>query len=131
MAATVGVDNNGNLGKILVDSKGRTLYLFKKDSGTKSACTGPCASAWPPLRASGKPIVGSGANAVVGTITRSDGMPQLTYNGHPVYLYSGDQKAGQTNGEGLSAFGAAWFALSSAGNQVSGQASSSGGGTGY
>src|SRR6185503_16778021 len=60
--ATVGVAKTG-LGKILVDSQGRTLYLFKKDSGTKSECTGACASAWPPLRANGKVTVGSGANA--------------------------------------------------------------------
>src|SRR6185503_8682375 len=58
--ATVGVANNGNLGKILVDAQGRTLFLFQKDSGTKSACTGACAAAWPPLRASGKPVVGTG-----------------------------------------------------------------------
>ena len=84
--ATVDVANSG-LGKILVDSQGRTLYLFKKDSGTKSACTGACASAWPPLRANGKPTVGGGANAsMVGTTTRSDGKPQVTYNGHPLYL---------------------------------------------
>ena len=120
------------LGKILVDSKGRTLYLFKKDSGTKSACSGACASAWPPLRANGKPTVGGGANAsLVGTTTRSDGKPQVTYNGHPLYLYAGDQKAGDTNGQGLTAFGAGWYALTPAGNQVSGPASSSGGSSGY
>jgi predicted lipoprotein with Yx(FWY)xxD motif len=129
--ATVGAANS-NLGTILVDSQGRALYLFQKDSGTKSACFGACASAWPPLRASGKPTVGSGTNAsLVGTATRSDGKPQVTYNGHPLYLYQGDQKAGDTNGQGLTAFGGGWFALSSAGNQVSGQPSSSGGGTGY
>src|SRR4051794_7979279 len=113
--ATLGVANT-SLGNVLVDSQGRTLYLFKKDSGTKSACFGACASAWPPLRASGKPSVGSGANAsLVGTSNRSDGKPQVSYNGHPLYLYSGDQKAGDTNGQGLTAFGAGWFALSSAG----------------
>jgi len=123
--ATVGVANSG-LGKILVDSQGRTLYLFKKDAGTKSACFGACAGAWPPLRATGKPVVGSGARAsVVGTTTRSDGKPQVTYNGHPLYLYAGDQKAGDTNGQGITDFGAAWYALSPAGNQVSGQPSSS------
>jgi predicted lipoprotein with Yx(FWY)xxD motif len=96
----------------------------------KSACFGACASDWPPLRASGKPTVSSGANAsMVGTTTRSDGKPQVTYNGHPLYLYTGDQKPGDTNGEGLTPFGGGWFALSPAGNQVSGQASSSGGGT--
>jgi predicted lipoprotein with Yx(FWY)xxD motif len=127
-AATLGVSSTG-LGKVLVDSQGRTLYLFKKDSGTTSACSGSCAASWPPLRATGKPTVGSGANAsLVGTAKRSDGAPQVTYNGHPLYTFSGDSAAGQTNGQGVNAFGAAWFALTSAGNQASGQSSSSGGG---
>ncbi|MEN3280245.1 MAG: hypothetical protein V7607_1385 [Solirubrobacteraceae bacterium] len=127
--ATVGVANNGNLGKILDNSDGRTLYLFAKDSGTNSACTGACASAWPPLRASGKPSVGVGASAsVVGTTRRSDGQPQVTYNGHPLYTYAGDQNPGDTNGEGLTAFGGGWFALSPAGTQVTGTGSNGGGG---
>ena len=127
--ATVGVGKTG-LGTILVDSQGRTLYLFKKDSGTKSECTGACASAWPPLRANGKATVGSGANAsLVGSVTRSDGKPQVTYNGHPLYLYSGDSSPGDTNGQGVTAFGAGWFALTAAGTQVSGQSSNSGGGS--
>jgi predicted lipoprotein with Yx(FWY)xxD motif len=138
-AATIGTASEGNLGTILVDSQGRTLYLFQKDSGTKSACSGACASAWPPLRDSGKPTAGSGLNAsLVGSIPRSDGMPQVTYNGHPLYLFSGDQKTGDTNGQGSTAFGGGWFALNSAGNQVTAQASSSsssssgsGGGYGY
>jgi predicted lipoprotein with Yx(FWY)xxD motif len=134
-AATVGTANAGSLGTVLVDSQGRTLYLFKKDTGTKSTCVGPCASAWPPLRASGKATAGSGANAsMLGTTPRSDGKPQVTYNGHPVYLYSGDQNPGDTNGEGVSAFGGLWYAVSSAGNQIVGQASSSssgGGGLSY
>jgi predicted lipoprotein with Yx(FWY)xxD motif len=130
-AATVGVANTG-LGKILVDSKGRTVYLFKKDAGPKSACFGACASAWPPVRASGTPTVGGGAKAsLAGTSPRSDGAPQVTYNGHPLYLFSGDQKPGQTSGQGVNAFGAAWFAVSAAGSQVSGGSSSSGGGGGY
>ena len=78
------------------------------------------------------PTVGSGANAsLVGTTTRSDGNPQVTYNGHPLYLYTGDNEAGDTNGQGSTAFGGGWFALSPAGNEVSGQGSSSGGGYGY
>ena len=126
--ATVGVATTG-LGKILVDSSGRTIYLFKKDSGSKSACVGACADAWPPVRANGKPTVGGGANAsLVGTTTRSDGKPQVAYNGHPLYLYQGDQKPGDTTGEGSTGFGAAWWALSAAGNQVTGQASSPAGG---
>jgi predicted lipoprotein with Yx(FWY)xxD motif len=127
--ATVGVANDSNLGEILVNSQARTLYLFLKDSGTTSACTGACAAAWPPLRANGKPTLGSGANAsLLGTATRSDGNPQVTYNGHPLYLYAGDQKPGDTNGQGLTQFGAGWFALSPTGNQVSGQGSGSGAG---
>jgi predicted lipoprotein with Yx(FWY)xxD motif len=126
--ATVGAATTG-LGKILVDSTGRTIYLFKKDRGTTSACSGACASAWPPVRASGKPTVGPGANAsLIGTTARSDGMPQVTYNGQPLYLYEGDEKPGDTNGQGLTGFGAPWWVLSPAGNQVTGQASSSGGG---
>jgi len=129
---TVSLANTG-LGKILVDSQGRTLYLFKKDAGTKSACFGACADSWPPLRADGKPTVASGATAsMVGTTMRSDGKPQVTYNDHPLYLYAGDQKPGDTNGHGITAFGAAWYALSAQGNRLSGKpSSSSGGGYGY
>ena len=117
--ATVKVAKSG-LGKILVDSQGRTLYLFKKDSGTTSACTGACATAWPPLRTTGKPIAGSGTNAsLVGTATRADGTTQVTYNGHPLYLFVKDTKPGDTNGEGKTAFGGSWFAVSAAGKQVS------------
>jgi predicted lipoprotein with Yx(FWY)xxD motif len=134
-AATVGISNTG-IGRILVDSQGHTLYLFEADRGTKSACTDACAGAWPPLLVTGKPTVGGGANAsLLGTTTRPEGKTQVTYNGHPVYLFEQDQKAGETNGQGVSAFGAAWFALSSAGGQVNAQPSSSsgagGGGLGY
>ena len=125
-SATVGVANE-NLGNILVDSQGRTLYLFRSDSGTKSACTGACAIDWPPLRATGKPTVGGGAIApIVATSARSDGKPQVTYNGHPLYLFSGDQKPGDTHGEGVNAFGGLWYALSSAGDQIVRSASNSG-----
>jgi predicted lipoprotein with Yx(FWY)xxD motif len=128
--ATIGVADAGSLGKVLVDSSGRTLYLFQKDSGTTSACTGPCAVAWPPLRASGKPAVGAGLSASrIGKTPRSDGKAQITYNGHPLYRFQGDKKPGDTNGQGISAFGGGWFALSSAGDMVSGSSSSSGGGS--
>jgi predicted lipoprotein with Yx(FWY)xxD motif len=126
--ATLGVANEG-LGKILVNSQGDTLYLFSKDSGTQSTCTGACAVNWPPLRASGTPAVGSGANAsMVGTAVRSDGASQVTYDGHPLYLFVQDHKAGDTNGEGLTAFGGSWFAVSPAGTQVSPKTSSPAGG---
>ena len=129
-SATVGVANS-NLGSILVNSTGRTVYLFKADSGTMSACAGACATAWPPLLAKGTPTAGSGLTASkLGTITRSDGTHQVTYNGHPLYLFIKDKKPGQTTGQGVTAFGAAWFALTSAGDQASTPASSSAGGGG-
>jgi predicted lipoprotein with Yx(FWY)xxD motif len=126
--ATIGSENS-KFGQILDDSKGRTVYLFQKDSGTTSACTGACASAWPPVRASGKPVAGTGVNASqLATTQRPDGGRQITYNGHPLYTYTGDQQPGDTNGQGLNAFGGGWAALSPAGNQVSGSSSNSGSG---
>ena len=117
-SATVGVANE-NVGKILVDSHGRTLYLFERDSGMRSTCTGACAAEWPPLRATGKTTVGTGANAsIVATSARSDGKPQVTYNGHPLYLFSADQKADDTNGQGVNAFGGLWYVLSSSGDEI-------------
>jgi predicted lipoprotein with Yx(FWY)xxD motif len=130
-SATVSVANTG-LGNILVDSQGRTLYLFAKDTGTKSTCSGGCAVAWPPLRASGKPTAGGGAKAsLLGTTPRSDGKPQVTYDGHPLYGYQGDSKPGDTTGQGINGFGAPWYVLSPTGNEITAASSSSGGGSGY
>ena len=135
ISATVGVSNS-SLGKILVNSQGRTLYLFRADVGTKSACTGACATAWPPLLATGNPTGGSGLTASkLGTTTRSDGSHQVTYNGHPLYLFAKDKKPGDVMGQGVTAFGAAWFALTPSGNQASSPVSTGGsvssGGGGY
>ncbi len=125
-SATVDVAST-DLGDVLVDSQGRTLYLFLADQGTTSECSGECATNWPPVEVSSAPTAGKGADAsMVGTTKRSDGKTQVTYNGHPVYRFQGDKKAGDTNGEGLVAFGAGWFALSPAGDQVSGSSSGSG-----
>jgi predicted lipoprotein with Yx(FWY)xxD motif len=130
-AATVGLESDGTLGKVLVDSRGRTLYLFQKDSGDMSSCDTACAAAWPPLRASGKPVTGPGLTASkLSTTPRTDGKPQVVYNGHPLYLYSGDTKAGDANGQGLTAFGAPWYAVSGAGHVVTRRASNSNGGGG-
>ena len=130
-SATVSVANTG-LGNILVDSQGRTLYLFQQDSGTKSTCSGGCATAWPPLRASGKPTAGSGAKAsLLGTTPRSDGKPQVTYDGHPLYGYQGDGKTGDTTGQGNPGFGAPWYVLSPSGSEITAAASSSGASNGY
>jgi predicted lipoprotein with Yx(FWY)xxD motif len=122
---TVSAADNGKLGKILVDSKGDTLYVFGKDTSTKSMCSGACAMNWPPLLASGKPTAGDGATAAkLGTTQRSDGAAQVTYGGHPVYTFSGDQSAGDTNGQGINAFGGQWHVTSAAGSAVDGGASS-------
>jgi predicted lipoprotein with Yx(FWY)xxD motif len=108
-----------NLGKVLVDGKGRTLYLFEADKGTSSKCTGACAGAWPPLTSSGKPTAGPGVVASkLGTAKRPDGTTGVTYAGHPLYTYAGDGAPGQTTGEGLSDYGAEWYALSAAGKTV-------------
>jgi len=125
--ATGSVAGTTKVGSILVDAQGRTLDLFKQDTGTTSTCTGACAVAWPPLTASGTPSAGSGANASsLGTTTRSDNSRQVTYNGHPLYLFSQDSKPGDTNGQGVTAFGASWFAVTPSGNQASAQSGSGG-----
>jgi predicted lipoprotein with Yx(FWY)xxD motif len=117
------------LGTILVDSQGRTLYLFTHDSGTTSRCSGPCATAWPPLVATGTPTATSGVNAaLLGTSKRADGTTQVTYNSHPLYRFIKDANPGQTNGQGVVAFGGSWFAVTVAGNQA-GHASSSNSGS--
>jgi predicted lipoprotein with Yx(FWY)xxD motif len=107
------------LGSILVDGNGRTLYLFEKDQPDQSACSGGCASTWPPDHSSAAPKAGSGVTAsLLGTIKRDDGTTQVTYNRHPLYFYSGDSGAGQQNGQGISAFGALWYVVSPAGAKV-------------
>jgi predicted lipoprotein with Yx(FWY)xxD motif len=117
------------LGTILVDSQGRTLYLFTHDSGTPSTCGGRCATAWPPLVVTGAPTATSGANAaLLGTSKRADGTTQVTYNGHGLYRFVKDQNAGESNGQGVTAFGGSWFALTVAGNPA-GHASSSNSGS--
>jgi predicted lipoprotein with Yx(FWY)xxD motif len=119
---------NGDLGNILVDSQGHTLYLFEKDSGTTSACSGECATQWPPARTGVTPTVGSGLTASkVSTTPRSDGQPQVTYNGHPLYRFAGDKHAGDASGQGIDAFGANWYVVSAAGDEIT----KGGGGNGY
>jgi predicted lipoprotein with Yx(FWY)xxD motif len=110
---------SSKLGKILVDGEGRTLYLFQADTGTASTCNGACASAWPPLTTAAQPIAGAGVSASkLGTTKRSDGTTGITYNGHPLYTYIGDSAPGQTTGQGIVGFGAEWYVLSAAGNQI-------------
>ena len=107
------------LGMILVDGSGRTLYLFEKDQPNQSACSGACVAAWPIDPSSGTPKAGGGVKAsLLGTISRSDNTTQVTYNHHPLYYYSGDSGAGQQNGQGGDAFGAAWFVVAPNGAKV-------------
>jgi predicted lipoprotein with Yx(FWY)xxD motif len=107
------------LGKVLVDGKGHTLYLFKKDKASKSSCFGACATPWPPLTTTGKPAAGASiAASKLGTTDRGHGVKQVTYNGLPLYGFIQDTNAGQTNGEGVKAFGAEWYAVSAAGKAV-------------
>ena len=118
-AATIQLRKAGDLGKILVNGHAQTLYLFEKDRHGKSACYGPCAKFWPPALTTGKPHAGSGVKAsLLGTTKRRDGKMQVTYNGHPLYAYAGDQKAGQANGEGSRAFGAEWYVMNAQGKKV-------------
>ena len=119
------------LGQIIVDSRGRTVYLFEKDSHGSSTCYGACAGIWPPLTTTSTPKATGGLTAQVGTVKRTDGTMQVTYNGHPLYYYAGDTASGQTKGEGLDQFGAAWDVLSPAGNKVAGGAGTGGSGGGY
>jgi predicted lipoprotein with Yx(FWY)xxD motif len=131
--ATVEVTGNP-LGKILVDSHGRTLYLFEKDTGGKSTCSGACASAWPPFTTDGKPVARAGAaGSRLATTTRAGGAREVTYGGHPLYYYAGDEAAGETNGQGLAQFGAEWYVVSPAGKAITSSAlgPASGGGGGY
>ena len=117
-SATVSTARTG-LGRIIVNGQGHTLYLFEKDRRGHSACSGTCATYWPPLITRGKPIAANGAKqALLGTIRRADGTRQVTYAGHPVYRFLLDSKRGQTKGEGLNDFGGGWDALTPAGKKI-------------
>lgn len=107
------------LGRVLVDARGRTLYLFKKDRKGMSACDAACAKFWPPLVSRSAPLAGAGVHkSLLGQSKRKDGRSQVTYAGHPLYTFLGDKAAGQTSGEGLTNFGAEWDALAASGHTV-------------
>jgi predicted lipoprotein with Yx(FWY)xxD motif len=101
--------------KILVDSGGFTLYHRTSEKRGSITCTGACRRTWPPLlvAGSGKPVPGAGlSGAKLGAIKRPDGGDQVTYNGYALYRFSGDKRAGQTNGQGV---GSQWYAMTPAG----------------
>ncbi|MFJ9682072.1 hypothetical protein ACIRP2_29090 [Streptomyces sp. NPDC101194] len=113
------------LGTILVDGKGRTLYLFAADTTSRSNCSGACAKEWPPLIVSGEPVAGKGLKAgLLGTTKRDDGSRQVTYNGHPLYYFADDRVAGDTKGQGVNDSGAKWYVLDPSGNRITGVAGS-------
>ena len=120
-----------SLSTILVDPRGRTLYLFEKDRKGKSACTTACLSYWPAFTSRTVPRAGTGVRqSLLGLAKPQHGLRQVTYAGHPLYSFVGDKRAGQTNGEGLSNFGADWYALSAGGRKVEQKQSNSSGSNG-
>jgi predicted lipoprotein with Yx(FWY)xxD motif len=106
-----------SLGTVLVNGEGRTLYHFTKDTATTIACVDKCAVTWPPVTVpSGQqPKAGSGVTGALTVVNRPDGTQQVAVNGQPVYMYSGDTKAGDTNGQGV---GGIWFALTASGSSI-------------
>lgn len=109
---------HAKLGTILATGpKKLTVYLFESDKGSTSSCSGPCATVWPPV--TGKPQASGGALASdLGTIRRSDQTTQVTYKGHPLYLYASDKDAGDVYGQGLKQFGAGWYVLKPSGSKL-------------
>ncbi len=119
--ATVSVSDNAELGKILVDSRGMTLYLFEKDDAAdESYCSGACAKEWPPLTTNGAPQAGPGVSGKLTTFKRDDGTTQVAYDGHPLYYFAQDASPGDVNGNGSTAFGAEWYAITPDGKPAEG-----------
>ena len=130
-AATIDVANNAQLGQILTDGNGNTVYVFDKDTNGKSACSGSCAGVWPPVTTSGSPKAGTGVVASkLGTTMRSDGSTQVTYAGHPLYTYTSDTSPGDTTGNGINSFGALWHAVRPNGSNAPASGSSGSGSSG-
>jgi predicted lipoprotein with Yx(FWY)xxD motif len=98
--------------------KNMTVYLFEADKNGQSACSGECAKDWPPVTTGGRPQVNGASSAMIGTIMRSDGTKQVTYNGHPLYFFEKDGDAGDAYGQGVKAFGANWYVVAPSGNKI-------------
>ena len=108
------------LGQVLVDSNGRTLYLFAADTSTQSTCnSAACVQYWPPLLTNDAPQAGTGVNAgLLGTTRRQDGTTEVTYAGHPLYYFLSDKKAGDVTGQGVNGFGGPWYVVSPSGMSI-------------
>jgi len=126
-AATVIKTTSGSAGAFLTNGSGRAVYLWDKDTMNASVCSGACAGAWPPVIANGGVTAADSATAKdLGTITRSDGTRQVTYDGHPLYFFAGDTGPGQTAGQGSDSFGAKWWLVSPAGASITAASVSAG-----
>jgi predicted lipoprotein with Yx(FWY)xxD motif len=129
-AATAGSLKTATIGgvTVLTNANGFTLYSFAPDTPTKSNCNGTCAQNWPPVKG---PVTASGVTGTFGTIKRSDGSVQATFDGHPLYAFAGDTAPGQAKGNGLNAAGGLWHEITTSGTAApapAGTSSSSGGG---
>ncbi len=110
---------NSRYGRMLFDAKGRAIYLFTREKGSKSRCYGQCAVAWPPVYTRGKPRARAGIDAdLLGTTSRRGGRRQVTYKGHPLYYYITDTKPGQITCQDITEFGGTWLVVDPAGNAI-------------
>jgi predicted lipoprotein with Yx(FWY)xxD motif len=105
-------------GTVLANAGGLTLYWFAKDTVTQSKCNGSCATYWPPVMGTAAAAAGTSLPHGFGTIKRADGQTQATYDGHPLYTYTGDTAAGQVNGNGLKVSGGRWWAVTPSGHKL-------------
>ncbi|MGH2671627.1 MAG: COG4315 family predicted lipoprotein [Actinomycetota bacterium] len=116
-AATVAIEDT-ELGQIVVDAEGRTLYVFLVDEGTDSTCYDDCEANWPPLTVEGDPVAGEGVDgSLLGTTEREDGSTQVTLDGHPLYRFAADETPDDMNGQGI---GEVWFVVSPGGEAIKG-----------
>ncbi|GIF76536.1 COG4315 family predicted lipoprotein [Asanoa siamensis] len=123
---------NGPNGAYLTDGQGRSLYLFVADTGNTSTCNGACAAQWPPLVTQGAVVAGNGVDAgKLATSNRQDNTKQATYNNHPLYYFVADTSPGQTNGQGVNAFGALWWLVNPNGDAITSGGQSPAGGVTY
>ena len=117
--STVITTVSSSAGTFLATSSGHAVYLWSKDGDGMSACTGACTGAWPPVTTTGQVTASGGAKSSdLGTITRPDGTKQVTYDGHPLYFFSGDSGPGMASGQGNDGFGAKWWLVSPSGSDV-------------
>ena len=123
-AVSVGTASS-SAGTYLVGASGRPLYLWVADSHNKSVCGGACAAAWPPLTTKSAAVAATGVTmSQLGTTARSDGVKQVTYDGHPLYYFAGDTSKGSFTGQGSTEFGAKWWLVAPTGAAITKAATS-------